>query len=64
MDASSWTREPLAWLSCLIDAVPLSVVLVALWSWLIAPIPATMGLCVYIATFTALVHVLKPWTRR
>lgn len=58
-----WSREPLAWLTCVVDALPLSVTLVALWNWLVAPLPATVGLCVYLAVFTAVVAGLKPWAR-
>lgn len=60
-DVQRWTREPMAWLACLVDAVPLAVVLVALLGWARGGVPAPVGLALYIGVFTALVAAMKPW---
>lgn len=55
-------REPLAWLACLTNAVPLSVVLVAFLKWLVGPVSSWAAMAIYISVFTSLVWLLKPWS--
>ena len=63
--SGAWQREPMAWLACLTNAVPLSIVLIALLAWLSeTPVPSWLGLGVYIGVFTGLVSALKPWSVR
>lgn len=65
IDTGSWQREPMAWLACLTNAVPLSIVLIALLAWLLeTPVHNWLALGIYIGVFTSLVSALKPWSVR
>jgi len=58
----SWAREPLAWAACLISALPIAVVLVAVGRWLWGPSPAWAA--IYPAVFTLWVWRFRPWSLR
>lgn len=64
-ETGSLQRETMAWLACLTNAVPLSIVLIALLTWLSEmPVANWFALGVYVCVFTSLVSALKPWSVR
>jgi hypothetical protein len=60
-DPPTWAAEPLAWVSCLTNAVLPTVIFDAVFRALIGQAPAVIAFAVYIGVFSVLVWALKPW---
>jgi hypothetical protein len=63
-DPPTWAAEPMAWLSCLTNAVLPTVISDAVFRALIGPTPALVAFAVYIGAFSLLTLTLKPWVAR
>jgi len=60
----AWMREPMAWVACLANALPIAVVLAALARELVERPSAVMALAIYVGVFTVWVLAARPWSVR
>lgn len=60
----TWARRPLAWIACLTNALPITVVLVVLGEWLLGPPPLLAQVGAYGVVFALWAWTSRPWAVR
>ena len=56
----AWARRPLAWAACLIDALPLTIALLAFFQWRVGAVSAIVGVGLYLLIAALLAIALRP----
>jgi hypothetical protein len=57
----AWARRPLAWVACLIDALPLTIASLAFFQWRVGAASLFLGVGLYLLIFALLAMALRPW---
>jgi len=57
----AWARKPLAWTACLIDALPLTIAVLAFFQWQVGAVSVILGVGLYLVIVALLAAALRPW---